>query len=832
MAKKITEDHFAANIVMTHDSVEPGSPFLRMLEDFQFTEYRYPGGSVTENATWENGGLENMFGEPMDKGDPNYVMTIREALAFCKESGASMNIVVPTKQFWVPETKTFKHGEFDRYLGELEKALSEFPTVRVSGLEIGNEYWGSADNKKYPALSAEDYGRVANAEIPKLAAFKDRMEETAKHWAHTGIGIQGGTAWRDTYLEESQDILEQISIQNRGEVTKAFNHHYPNITRNTMQWQADWSIDSIKIYQAADGFPDDMEMVISEYNIHGTMVNNAPKPYQYGNRQATGWVEELGRMVDDGVDRVHHWGLQYKWLTNKFYDKEEFPSEHEKWDGHLDAKIAVTPTGMVYDLAFQHIIGKDTMTDAAAQSGISVPDGFGITGFQDETQRVVFLSNTLGAQKTVNIEASMAGKHVAAYIMTPADDPSTTWDESTLTSSEDLLANSRSDMKIVSGDLTRVNVPDEAILVLVITQPSVPVDIYGSDQKTDPNTDATNDVIVGGAGDDILYGGIGDDEIRGEKGQDLLIGGSGNDTMRGGEDADVIVSNEGQDRIFVGADGGDLIMLDGDEGTVHVHLNGKDNTVMNSGSRNAQIFGANDTTNLGLSNRYKDDETFLKNVVVRGEDTVIRLPSGAQITLVGYAGTPEDVLRSVTAFEADSEEVLSGHLNGMREEQVDKVLAFRDEFKDDETGEPAFTWPKKGDLMPDDGWNPEPDAPIVDWPDLPSDPKDPDNTDDEDEDDDDRETPQDKDSGGGGGCFVATAAYGHRMEPDVVDLRHFRDVHLVKWRAGRAFIRFYWVVGPVMARHVRPQNLTGKGIRALLSPLVRGLRAAGLAGNR
>lgn len=47
----ITQKHFGANIVMTNDSVEAGSPFLRMMDDLSFTEFRYPGGSVTENAT-------------------------------------------------------------------------------------------------------------------------------------------------------------------------------------------------------------------------------------------------------------------------------------------------------------------------------------------------------------------------------------------------------------------------------------------------------------------------------------------------------------------------------------------------------------------------------------------------------------------------------------------------------------------------------------------------------------------------------------------------------------------------------------------------------------
>lgn len=94
--------------------------------------------------------------------------------------------------------------------------------------------------------------------------------------------------------------------------------------------------------------------------------------------------------------------------------------------------------------------------------------------------------------------------------------------------------------------------------------------------------------------------------------------------------------------------------------------------------------------------------------------------------------------------------------------------------------------------------------------------------------DPDEEDPQDPETGSGGGCFVATAAYGHRMEPDVVALRRFRDHHLVKWKAGRAFVRAYWVVGPVLADRISPDSLRGRAVRAVLSRVVSGINKMGL----
>lgn len=810
----ITQKHFGANIVMTNDSVEAGSPFLRMMDDLSFTEFRYPGGSVTENATWENGGLANMFGAPMDREDPNYVMTIREALAFCQDQGVSMNLVIPTKQFWDAQTEKFDMNGFNRYLSELETALKAFPNVKITSFEIGNEYWGSADNGKYPALSAEDYGKVANIQIPKLVAFNERMEAAlGSEWDGAGIGVQAGAAWRSTYLEESHEILNQISMSNRDDVTKVYNHHYPNITRDEMQWQSDWSIDSMKVFDDAPGFPDDLELVISEFNMHGTKVNNAQKPHQFGNRLAGEWIEEFSRMVDDGVDTVHHWGLQYKWLRNKMYDKDELPSGHKDWKDNPAVKIAVTPIGMVYDLAQQHIIGKDTMTDAQAMAGISAPDGLGVTGFENDDQRIIFLRNATSGEKSVTLNSAHAGKHVTAYILVPADDPATVGtNEAVQTSHKDQLPNSRSDMTVVSGDLKTIDIPAEGILVLAITDPGVGVSIYGSDQKTDPRTDEGNDHIVGGNGQDVLYGGAGNDTLNGGEGSDVLNGGAGDDVLRGGAGQNVLISEEGNDQVFTAGDGGDLIMVGGKDGSVRLNLNGGENTVLTSGERDVRILGFTKTDTLGLNGVFADADALNAATTKNGENLLVHLPQGGNVVLVGYAAQQADLAGQVFDFydPKDANDLLTQHMEGLRAEQAQFVLKSADDTGGLSSNE-QNVWPSLKDLITD--VHPE-------HPSAPDDPDDPD--------DGDEESPQDKDSGSGGGCFVATAAYGHRMEPDVVALRKFRDQHLVNYALGRAFIRVYWVIGPVMARKVSREGMTGKVLRFGLTRLVKHLRRSEL----
>lgn len=91
--------------------------------------------------------------------------------------------------------------------------------------------------------------------------------------------------------------------------------------------------------------------------------------------------------------------------------------------------------------------------------------------------------------------------------------------------------------------------------------------------------------------------------------------------------------------------------------------------------------------------------------------------------------------------------------------------------------------------------------------------------------------------GGGGGCFIATAAYGSKMERDVVILRRFRDEYLLPTSLGRAFVNFYYRTSPPLAASIAKHEYVRAGVRVALKPLVWGCdlslaspRLAGFAG--
>lgn len=77
-------------------------------------------------------------------------------------------------------------------------------------------------------------------------------------------------------------------------------------------------------------------------------------------------------------------------------------------------------------------------------------------------------------------------------------------------------------------------------------------------------------------------------------------------------------------------------------------------------------------------------------------------------------------------------------------------------------------------------------------------------------------------SGGGssGGCFIATAAFGSYLDPQVVVLRHFRDNVLMQSAPGRAFVKFYYTYSPPVADFIYEHDLLRLLTRWALTPLI------------
>jgi hypothetical protein len=83
-------------------------------------------------------------------------------------------------------------------------------------------------------------------------------------------------------------------------------------------------------------------------------------------------------------------------------------------------------------------------------------------------------------------------------------------------------------------------------------------------------------------------------------------------------------------------------------------------------------------------------------------------------------------------------------------------------------------------------------------------------------------------SGSGGGCFIATAAYGTPTAKQIDVLRKFRDVVLLKSTAGSQFVALYYQLSPPVADFIAGNSFLRTMVRELMvDPIVWVVEAAG-----
>ena len=91
----------------------------------------------------------------------------------------------------------------------------------------------------------------------------------------------------------------------------------------------------------------------------------------------------------------------------------------------------------------------------------------------------------------------------------------------------------------------------------------------------------------------------------------------------------------------------------------------------------------------------------------------------------------------------------------------------------------------------------------------------------------DDEIKEDIDESTGGGCLIATAAYGSEMAPQVQFLREIRDGKIMATESGTAFMtgfnQFYYSFSPVVADYERENPMFKEAVKVTLTPLLTSL---------
>ena len=69
-------------------------------------------------------------------------------------------------------------------------------------------------------------------------------------------------------------------------------------------------------------------------------------------------------------------------------------------------------------------------------------------------------------------------------------------------------------------------------------------------------------------------------------------------------------------------------------------------------------------------------------------------------------------------------------------------------------------------------------------------------------------------------CFIATAAYGTPIAPEINVLRYLRDEQISKYTLGRTFIKSYETISPPIAKYIYGRNILRLLVRIGLSPII------------
>lgn len=72
----------------------------------------------------------------------------------------------------------------------------------------------------------------------------------------------------------------------------------------------------------------------------------------------------------------------------------------------------------------------------------------------------------------------------------------------------------------------------------------------------------------------------------------------------------------------------------------------------------------------------------------------------------------------------------------------------------------------------------------------------------------------------GGGCFIATAAYGSSLASNVILLKNFRDRFLLTNGLGNRFVKLYYHYSPPLAHYIARHDFLRAFVRILLYPLI------------
>lgn len=580
IATAVSPDMFGGNSVFHIDDINP--QFTQNATQFNLSHIRWPGGSITEQW-FDPANPDVPLITPRRKAMPlkkDNVLTFTEMMNFSKQTGRPVDLVVPTYHVLRTNSVGVKFLD-ERAIAEIQEFVRQallpggkYPDAKIASIEIGNEYWAQ--------MSAQDYGRIANALVKAI----DRGIEASGSTYRPKILVQIGDTWGPDFTvggvyankalswgqalnQANQDVVDQIDAGSRQLISGTVDHFYPSHRGGEGLIDSDggWAVKKRREAWEKAGIKADSHL--TEWNVRMDGLRESDHPvFAMGG----GLVETFESALRGGAKSAHVWPVNHSTAN-------DLAGRVDGGPGHLSAGGAtfqllsmnvrgLTPRNLTTesDRSVEKSLYQDALTSVLfltpVRRGIServnlsaiTPPNPGGGAFLKVTQQRVtrdpsqdpFVGEGSGAKIVLDKEDN--GKEIASWPIVAAAY------ETVMIKVQWVLPPVSS---VGSLSFRGTNNPDK-IVGNALNQTII---AFGGDDHVQGV--GGNDIILGGDGNDKHYGGEGNDDIRGEGGNDLLDGGNGNDGLFGGPDNDVIYGQR-QDDLLDGGSGND-VLYGGDE---------------------------------------------------------------------------------------------------------------------------------------------------------------------------------------------------------------------------------------------------------------------------
>jgi Ca2+-binding RTX toxin-like protein len=573
-------DHFGVNVVTSYDQefAQPESGLADLVAEMSASTLRFPGGSATERY-FDMTRPNSMVSAHPDAPD---LTPMDGFFAEAGRIGADVQIVVPTRVGFrdsaIEALRAGTYGQRDvldsTYLADMETfvrtafAQAAANGVAITGLEIGNEFWGSGE------MTAGEYGFVAARVALQLEAILQDLgvEDTVR------IAAQSTAAASDIYAPRN-DVSNFIDASNGFETLRSqayVNKHFGGTVPADYepvtipgQGSAAAQLNSIVTQiNALPGAADAIDGVILHYyQRKGLAGVDGGRAYTFNQLQnfedrlhrsedappmtyhITEWNAATGNHPDNAGLRHASMLIEtlYEMATNKVTDTQIWPLTFNAAQGTSmvdlnDGRLSIA--GQMFRLMAESLPGLDPVLDWSIDGQIDVH------GFTSESRAALFISERSGqTQLDAHLSTgALLGDCKYVITMTELWDGGAGGDKAGAASHVTFF-----DGYTGAADTLDFDIRSWANLRIELTEVGWKDDIVRTYNGNDRiYTYGGDDVIEAGAGDDYIHAGEGADEVWGGAGNDMIVGHHGNDRLHGGAGRDVFVFETGDGDDIIG----------------------------------------------------------------------------------------------------------------------------------------------------------------------------------------------------------------------------------------------------------------------------------------